>query len=181
MAFTAIAKVPRRCAAYLEFSDTSHFLAWAALCGILAAFSIFHTKYIDWAGPFCRDGALPGECFYFIRRTPALVGILFHLVFVLPAALLACIQFVPRIRHRAIGIHRTCGRAALLLGLAGGLGSLPTIRYAFGGQLAGQAVAYLNLLIFTVSQLKAYWHIKHHQVEQHQAWMIRSWTYVSLE
>jgi cytochrome bd-type quinol oxidase subunit 2 len=185
MALTAVVSLPRRMADYLEFSNTRHFAAWAVLCGALAAFSLVHLRFINFHGTFCRDGglvpgegALPGECFYFLRWPPAQIGIMAHLALILPAALLVCSQFVPRIRHRAIRVHRIVGRMSLVMALIGTLGVIPTVRHAFGGDIAAQVVGYLEILMFIGTQLTSYWHIKHQHIEQHRAWMLRSWSYV---
>jgi hypothetical protein len=186
MALAAVTSLPRRCATYLEFSDTRHFAAWAVLCGILAVFSLFHLRFVDFDGLFCRDGglvpgegALPGECFYFLRSAPTKLGIVAHLALILPASLLVLVQFVPRIRLKAPSVHRISGRISLVLAFFGAAGALPTVRYAFGGDPSAQALGYLGILVFVGTQLAAYWHIKYRRIEQHRAWMMRSWAHVS--
>lgn len=181
----AVSRLPQRCASYLEFSDTRHFAAWAVLCGSLAAFSLIHLRYVDLDGVFCRDGGLippngaaPGECFYFLGLWPARLGLLVHLALILPASLLACMQFVPRIRRRAARVHRVGGRVSMVLALIGAAGALPTMPNAFGGDLPSQVAGYLMTFVFVGTQLAAYWHIKHRRVDQHRAWMMRSWSYV---
>ncbi|KAI1196709.1 hypothetical protein F5X97DRAFT_334493 [Nemania serpens] len=161
----------RRSASYLQFSDPPHFVAWATLSGILGGFSLWRLRFLDFRGVFCgpsaRDvlgpGALPGECFYFLRSRPAEVGIRAHLALVLPAALLACLQFVPRIRRRAAALHRVSGYASLLLGVLGAVAALPTVRHAFGGDVAAQAAAGTMMILFVAAQIRGY--------------MMRSWVY----
>ncbi|KAI8634029.1 hypothetical protein F5Y19DRAFT_411748 [Xylariaceae sp. FL1651] len=176
----------RRCSAYLQFSDTAHFVAWLILCGVLATFSFTHLRFIDFYGVFCRaagripgQGALPGECFYFTQSKSANVGIRLHLSLILPAALLACLQFVPRIRHKTAIAHRIGGYATLILSIVGAVSVAPTIRHAFGGDVAAQAAAGVMTLLFVGAQLKAYVSIKQLQIDRHQAWMMRSWVYAA--
>ncbi|KAI0904702.1 hypothetical protein F4823DRAFT_613981 [Ustulina deusta] len=176
----------RQCSAYLHFSDPAHFVAWAVLCGTLATFTLVHLRFIDFHGVFCRDGgrvpgegALPGECFYFLRSTATQYSVRSHLVLALPAALLACTQFVPRIRHKAIFLHRLNGYVSLVLGIFGAVGIVPSIRHAFGGDVAAQAAGGTMTVLFVGAQLKAYVSVRRRQIDQHQAWMIRSWVYAS--
>ncbi|KAI0378116.1 hypothetical protein F5Y04DRAFT_262447 [Hypomontagnella monticulosa] len=174
----------QQCSIYLQFPNVRHFACWVIFGGTLVAFSLIHFRFIDFHGKFCRDGgripsegALPGECFYFLRSQSAQLGIISHISLIIPAALLACLQFVPRIRHKAINIHRICGRVSLVLALIGAVGVIPTLRHAFGGELAAQCAGGGLTILFIWAQLKAYLSIKRGLVNQHRAWMLRSWFY----
>ena len=53
-------------------------------------------------------------------------------------------------------------------------------RHAFGGTLATQALIGTLVILTTVGLTLAYYNIKRLQVDQHRAWMIRTWFYVCL-
>jgi hypothetical protein len=152
----------------------------------MAIFTLSNLRFIDFHGTFCREGgrvpghgALPGECFYFLQSTSSQISIRSHLVLILPATLLACMQFLPLIRHKAMLLHRCSGYITLFLGLFGAIGVVPSIRHAFGGDIAAQAAAGTMTALFVGALLKAYVSIRRRQVDQHEAWMIRAWVYVS--
>ena len=87
--------------------------------GALLGFSLARLEFLDFYGIFCGDrpdGAAPGECFHWTRGYTR-IGIMIHLFCIVPAGLLACFQFVPVIRHKAIIVHRVNGYIVLLLTL----------------------------------------------------------------
>jgi hypothetical protein len=53
------------------------------------------------------------------------------------------------------------------------------IRHAFGGNLASQSLVGTLFVITTVGLGLAYYNIKMLQIDQHRAWMLRTWFYVS--
>lgn len=142
--------------------------------------------YLNFSKNFCPSGgskggaggAAPGECYYYLNFSRYKIGILLHLVGVLPASLLAVVQFTPFIRHRWIIVHRISGYAAILLYTVGLVGALMITRQAFGGGLDVQAwsgfVGIGVLVCFVLSWIN----IKRLQIEQHRAWMLRGWFYV---
>lgn len=102
-----------------------------------------------------------------------------HLGAILPASVLACFQFVPFIRHKAIMIHRINGYVCILLVCVGSAGGLMISRNAFGGGLDVQGAAGALFIMFIGAITMAYINIKRLQIEQHRAWMLRAWFYVS--
>jgi hypothetical protein len=143
--------------------------------------------YLDFSKNFCPtngpsqsgNSAAPGECYYYLNFNRYKVGILLHLGGVLPAGILAVLQFTPFIRHRWIIVHRITGYFALLLYTISLVGALMIARNAFGGGLDVQAwVGFIGigvLICFIIS----YINIKRLQIEQHRAWMLRGWFNVS--
>jgi uncharacterized membrane protein len=97
----------------------------------------------------------------------------------LPAALLACLQFIPVVRHKAIIVHRVNGYLVLLLSVLGTASAYMIMRHSFGGGLDIQAGLGLLGIMFLVSLVLAVVNIKRLQIEQHRAWMLRAWFYVS--
>lgn len=170
----------------LGFARPSHFWFWLLSSGILAIFSITSLRYLYFDTVFCGGGtdsvgALPGECFYLLRTKLTLLGIKGHLWCILPAGILAGIQFVPAVRRPALlRIHRTIGYASIVLGVTGAMGTLPIIRHSFGGEIAAQAVSGLLLISFVVAQAVGYVSVKQGNVRRHRRWMLRSWIWVRL-
>lgn len=141
--------------------------------------------YLNFSGVLCPTGgppaggnsAAPGECYYYVNFSRYKIGIMLHLAGVLPASLLAVVQFTPLIRKRWILVHRITGYAALLLYTVGLIGALMIARRAFGGGMEVQVwVGFVGigvLVCFAIS----YANIKRLQIEQHRAWMLRGWFY----
>lgn len=141
--------------------------------------------YIDINGHFCPvnpqggNSAAPGECYYYTAFNRYKIGILLHLVGIMPACILVCVQFTPFIRHRWILIHRISGYLAVLLYVVSLIGALMIARHAFGGGLDVQAwVGFVGIGVL-VCFILAIVNVKRLQIEQHRAWMLRGWFYVS--
>jgi hypothetical protein len=94
-------------------------------------------------------------------------------------AILACFQFVPAIRHRFLIFHRINGYIIILLLLISNAGAIMICRRAFGGELSTQTGIGLLIIASTTSISMAYWNIKQLQIDQHRAWMLRTFFYVS--
>lgn len=164
----------------IGFSKGYNFVLWFVFLGALFGFSLARLPYLDFWGVFCgAGGALPGECFYFTRPGPAQIGMILHLGCILPASLLACLQFIPVVRHKAIIVHRINGYLVTLLSLVGTVGAFLALRHSFGGGLDTQSGLGLLGIMFIVSSVLAIINIKRLQIEQHRAWMLRAWFYVS--
>jgi hypothetical protein len=171
----------------LGFKKGYNFVLWFIFAGALFGFTLARFMYLDFSKNFCpkggsegSNGAAPGECYYYLNFNRYKIGILLHLGGILPAAILAVVQFTPVIRHRWIIVHRISGYAALLLFTISLVGALMIARHAFGGGLEIQAwmgfVGIGVLVCFIIS----YINIKRLQIEQHRAWMLRGWFYVRL-
>ena len=102
-----------------------------------------------------------------------------HLAGILPASILACVQFTPFIRHKWIIIHRISGYLAVLLYIVSLVGALMIAHMAFGGGLDVQVwVGFVGIGVLICFVL-AIVNVKRLQIEQHRAWMLRGWFYVS--
>lgn len=168
------------------FSKGYNFVLWFITAGALMAFSLSRLPYLNFSGTFCsEDGsshglhAAPGECFYYLNNLRDKIGLILHLAAILPAGILVCFQFVPAIRHKAIIFHRVNGYAVILLSIVGTAGALMITRHAFGGDLATQMVMGLLSIMFVGALALGYVNVKLLQIEQHRAWMLRAWFYVS--
>ncbi|KAI0423585.1 hypothetical protein F5Y09DRAFT_209635 [Xylaria sp. FL1042] len=163
------------------FTRFSHLWMWLLASGSLIFFSVISLRYLYFESIFCGPkggGALPGECFYFLRSKVTRLGIEAHLWCVLPAGILAGFQFIPVVhRPPLLRIHRVIGYSSIVLAFVGSLAALPLIRHAFGGDLASQAATVLLLLLFMVAQIAGFICIKRRNIQDHRHWMLRSWFY----
>jgi hypothetical protein len=141
--------------------------------------------YLNFSKSFCPSGgssggsgAAPGECYYYERFDRYKIGILLHLAGILPAGILAVMQFTPFIRHRWIMVHRISGYFAILLYTISLVGALMIARNSFGGGLDVQVwIGFVGIGVL-VCFIVSYINIKKLQIEQHRAWMLRGWFYV---
>lgn len=83
----------------------------------------------------------------------------------------------PIIRHKFLILHRINGYVILLLLLLSNAGALVIARRSFGGGMETQTLVGVLAIIITLSAFLAYYNIKRLQIEQHRAWMLRSWFY----
>ncbi|KAI0475323.1 hypothetical protein GGR56DRAFT_694969 [Xylariaceae sp. FL0804] len=175
----------------IGFSKGYNFTLWFIFLGAFFGFLLARLEYLNFFGVFCGGGsggsgggdtgALPGECFYYLRpRSRYQVGIILHLACILPAGLLACLQFVPVVRRRFALLHRVNGYAVLLLSLLGTAGALMIADRAFGGSLETRAFVGVLAVAFLGSLAMAVVNIKRLQIEQHRIWMLRAWFYAGV-
>jgi hypothetical protein len=123
-------------------------------------------------------GASPGEFYYYLQN-PYKVGMMLHLYTILPAACLVVLQFTPVIRHKAMLFHRLNGYAVITLSLIANAGALIVLPHAFGGDLTTRLWGDVTVISTTSSLIFAYVNVKLLQIDQHRAWMMRDWAYVS--
>ncbi|KAL8372577.1 hypothetical protein RB595_002086 [Gaeumannomyces hyphopodioides] len=174
----------------LGFTKGHNFGLFVVFAGALMGFTLARLPFLDIDGVFCSNSAglspatsatrhaAPGECFYYSAAgSLERVGIIIHLATVLPAAFLACFQFVPAIRRRWPAAHKANGYAVLLLSTVGAASAFLVARRAFGGTLATQTGVGLLGIAFLASLALAYANIRRRQIEQHRAWMLRAWFY----
>ncbi|KAK5631048.1 hypothetical protein RRF57_006763 [Xylaria bambusicola] len=167
----------------IGFAKGYNFILWFIFVGALFGFSLARLEYLDFWGVFCNpdaapgNGALPGECFYYTKPGRYQIGIILHLATILPASLLACFQFVPAIRHKAILVHRINGYIVTLLSFIGTVAAVVIARHAAGGGVDVQVLMGTLAIGFLGSLTLAIINVKRLQIEQHRAWMIRAWTY----
>lgn len=146
-------------------------------------FTLARLQYLSFYGIFCNaasttGGAAPGECFWYtIPRYH--VGIVMHLACILPAAFLAFFQFVPVIRHKVIIYHRIAGYIIIILVFGGCASALVIADRCFGGTASTSTGIGLLAIFTTFGVCNAYYNIKRLQIDQHRAWMLRVWFWMS--
>lgn len=157
--------------------------------------------YLNISGVFCgpNDGAnhaAPGECYYYQNFDRYKIGIRLHLYTIIrkhslivfhlqqllirfPAAgLLVVLQFTPAIRQKWRLVHRINGYIIVLLALIANAGAIMIAREAFGGTIATQSWVGALFILTTVGLGLAIYNVKMLQIDQHRAWMLRTWFYV---
>ncbi|KXH31589.1 hypothetical protein CNYM01_12122 [Colletotrichum nymphaeae SA-01] len=164
----------------IGFKKGYNFTLFVITAGGMMGFTLARMMYFNFNGVFCNPAhdsrALPGECYYFQKGT-ARIGIIMHLAGVIPAGFLACLQFVPVIRRKAILFHRLNGYLIILLSIVGIIGVFLIARRTFGGGVSMQTVSGTASLMFLGALALAIYNIKKLQIEQHRAWMLRAWVY----
>ncbi|KAL8714956.1 MAG: hypothetical protein Q9225_006485 [Loekoesia sp. 1 TL-2023] len=159
----------------LGFKKGYNFTLWFIFAGALLGFTLARLQYLSIDGRF-RNGTAPGE-WYWMRKGFRKVGITLHLATILPAGLLVILQFIPIVRHKALLFHRLNGYTIILLLLLSNAGALMIARHAFGGSFETQVLGGLLVILTTLGTAMAYYNIKRLQIEQHRAWMLRTWFY----
>ncbi|KAI9897921.1 hypothetical protein N3K66_007777 [Trichothecium roseum] len=165
----------------IGFSKGYNFVLWFVFAGALMGFVLARLMFLDYHGVFCNpdssEGAAPGECWSYGSEAYLQIGMKLHLYTIIPGGFLACLQFVPVIRHKVIMFHRLNGYLVILLSLAGTAGAFMIANVSFGGGLDVQAGIGMIGIAFVVSLAMALYNIKVLQLEQHRAWMLRAWFY----
>lgn len=139
-------------------------------------FCVFQLPSLDIGGVWSKRAG-PGE-WYWYSTGRYRVGITMHLASVVPAGILMAWQFVPTIRYKAILFHRMNGYIIIVLIALTNISGLMIARHAFGGELSTQSGVGVLAIITTTGTTLAYYNIKVLQIEQHRAWMLRTWVYL---
>lgn len=159
----------------LGFKRGYNFPLFVIFAGALMGFTLARFQYLDIAGIYAAN-ASPGEWFWY-GANHYRIGITMHLAAIMPTGFLVCFQFVPVIRHNLLIFHRINGYIIILLLLVTNAGALMIARRAFGGELSTQAGVGLLAIVTTLAVFMAYYNIKRLQIDQHRAWMLRTWFY----
>ncbi|KAI1413350.1 hypothetical protein F5Y13DRAFT_29082 [Hypoxylon sp. FL1857] len=166
------------------FSKWYNFWFWLLLGGGgLLYFTVARLNYIDFYGTFCgassghgdRDLASPGECFYHLDGGWYQFWIIAHLACILPASILACVQFIPIARRKAMWLHRISGWISTVLGIIGAIAAVMLSPHSMGGGVDTISMVGAQGIFFTGSLIMGIINAKRHNVAKHRAWMLRSW------
>ncbi|PBP17333.1 hypothetical protein BUE80_DR011909 [Diplocarpon rosae] len=147
--------------------------------GAMLGFTLARFSYLNIAGSSpksFKNRSSPGEWYHY-HQGHMRIGITLHLVTIIPAGFLAVFQFVPVIRSKLLLLHRINGYTIILLTMLSNAGALMIARRTFGGGLETQAVVGTLVVMTTVGIGMAYYNIKRLQIDQHRAWMLRTWFY----
>lgn len=164
----------------IGFTKGYNFVLFFIFAGAFMGFTLARLQYLGLDRSCSNRGSeRPLDCYYYTEGSLDRVGILVHLAAILPAAFLACLQFVPVIRRSFVLFHRINGYLIILLSLVSTAGAIILARHAVGGWMDVQTGVGVLSIAFVVSLALAWYNVKRLQIEQHRAWMLRAWFYVS--
>ncbi|KAK6582487.1 hypothetical protein PZA11_004895 [Diplocarpon coronariae] len=171
--------VMRRVYKPLGFSKGYNFPLFVIFGGAMLGFTLARFSYLNIAGSSpksFKNRSSPGE-WYNYHQGSMRIGITLHLVAIIPAGFLAVFQFIPIIRHRLLLLHRINGYTIILLTVLSNAGALMIARRTLGGGLEIQTVVGALVIMTSAGTAMAYYNIKRLQIDQHRAWMLRTWFY----
>ncbi|KAJ1337152.1 DUF2306 domain-containing protein [Microdochium nivale] len=158
------------------FTKSYNFPLYVIFGGAMLGFSLSRLKDYDYDEILAKE--MPPGQMWFMSFGSIRVGMILHLAGILPAGILVLLQFTPAIRHRAIWFHRINGYVILLLCLLGNVGACMVLRYHDSGtRVAAQVVEGFLTALTSVSLVVAWYNVRRLQIDQHRAWMLRSWAY----
>ncbi|KAM0550575.1 hypothetical protein ACHAPJ_008833 [Fusarium lateritium] len=166
----------------LGFTRTSSFVFFCIFGGWLFLFSVLQLPYIDIDRVLCAPDpwSVPGECYWFGKPGLMRTGMVLHLATILPAGALVCFQFIPALRRAQYKkFHRVNGYIVLALSAFGTVGALIIEKRAMGGIPSNRVGTWILATGFVGMMVMAMISIKKGRVEQHRAWMLRGWFWVS--
>lgn len=167
---------------FFGFTKGYNFPLWIIFAGGMLGFSLAKLQDLDYDGHFKHEFALVPGYWYYFSHGHFRYGMLIHLCCILPAGILVVFQFVPVIRHKFILFHRINGYIVTLLGLVSNLSAFVVIRHDQGGgqRIAAQSAEYLMGIITTVGLVLAVYNVRRKQIDQHRAWMLRTWFWMGV-
>ena len=151
---------------------------WFIFGGALFAFVLFRAPYLAYDTTYKNAKLATGD-WYFQKAGYRRVAMLMHLGTILPAGLLVPWQFVPAVRHHLLLAHRLNGYVCLALLLCINVTGLMLARYALGGNLDTQLLVGLLSVTSVTAGTMGFLNIKRQQLDQHRAWMLRTWFYAA--
>lgn len=166
----------------LGFRNIRILLLWTLFGSVVTRFALARISGIDVDGVLCaqRGRSVPGECFFWQgEEVLAKASMVLHIGSILPASVLAMLQFVPYLRRGALRFHRVNGYLTLLLSAVGVASGIAITRNAFGGTLELQSAMILSSIMFLACLCVSIYHVKRLEIEKHRAWMLRAWAVVS--
>jgi uncharacterized membrane protein len=154
--------------------------------GAMLGFCLADFKLFNFSTWYCPavpaiDGSTgsPNQCYWYTNSETFQIGIKIHIAACLPAGFLAVFQFVPAIRHRWILYHRIMGYIIFALVLIMHAGSIMLSTGVDEVDLPTQAFVGLVDTITVITFSLAIYNVKKQQLDQHRAWMLRTWFYLA--
>ena len=86
-------------------------------------------------------------------------------------------QFVPIIRHKVLLFHRLNGYVIITLLLISEASACILVPSTAGGSPSTQVAVGVLIVATTIGVILAYVNVKRLQIDQHRAWMLRTWVY----
>ena len=115
----------------------------------------------------------------FLTHPRHALGLTVHLAAILPAALLAVLQFVPAVRARWPALHRAGGYASLALAAPGIAATLVIVDLAHGGDMSVRSSCTVLAAAAAGALARGWWaKARRGRIDLHRAWMLRGWGYL---
>ncbi|KAI4120664.1 MAG: hypothetical protein LQ338_006853, partial [Usnochroma carphineum] len=141
------------------------------------------SPHLDVANGLCgphKNTLRAGQCYWYthpiLKRYNLSLSI--HLAAILPAGLLAILQFIPKLRQRCPAFHRWAGRLSLCLSIPGILSVPFLLDRSFGGGLDTRSSATLLCGITLWAVIKAWTSARARKFEEHRRWATRAWMWL---
>lgn len=115
----------------------------------------------------------PGDWYYF-KEGLYRAAIRIHLFTTIPAGLMMLPQFVPKLRARALDLHRINGYTVIALMSIGNVTALLVMRRSFGGDIAVQSAVVTLAVASQIAMYRAWRNAKMHRIDQHRMWAMRA-------
>ena len=160
----------------LGFQKGYNFPLWVIFAGAALGFCASRAQYLDYDGTYGPSKWVPGD-WEFQQKGKWRVGLLMHLICVIPIGFLLPWQFLPVIRRKAMLFHRLNGYLLMLLLIVGNVGAIMICDKSLGGSMDVRLTVGFVAIATTLSLIFAYTNIKRLQIDQHRAWMLRAWVY----
>lgn len=159
-------------------------LLFVTFAVITARFSIPRLPYLDIDRIYCAadSPSVPGECYWFAPKGIYRWALQLHLGSILPAALLACVQFLPTSLRPSVGydkLHRANGYLVIFLGLIASGSAFIMTHIALGATFHTQFGISLINVMFLLGLYRAYAAVRNSRLDLHRAWMLRACSWVS--
>ncbi|KAH6669220.1 hypothetical protein B0J14DRAFT_598183 [Halenospora varia] len=142
------------------------------LGGVKGGWGLGGEKKIRWASPKSA-----GEVYWFSKAGMLDIGMQVHLWSVVPAGILLPLQFLPIMRRKYMYAHKLAGRLLFILLMIGNVTALMIVKRSFGGTLDTHVFASVLAVANTFSMYKAWSSIRNLHIDQHRAWVLRTWAY----
>lgn len=160
----------------LGFQKGYNFPLWIIFAGAALGFCASRAMYLDYDGTYGPSKIVTGDWEY-QQKGRWRVGLLMHLICVIPIGFLLPWQFLPVIRRKFMLFHRLNGYLLMTLLIVGNVGALIIVDKSLGGTMDLRVIIGFNAIFTTVALILAYINIKRLQIDQHRAWMLRAWVY----
>lgn len=163
----------------LGFQKGYNFPLWIIFAGAALGFCASRAMYLDYDNTYKDSKWVVGD-WEFQQSGRWRIGMLMHLICVIPIGFLIPMQFLPVVRRKVMLFHRLNGYLLMILLLTGNAGALMICDKSLGGSIDLRFMVGLVAFVTTISLLLAYINIKRLQIDQHRAWMLRAWVYAFL-
>lgn len=158
------------------FQSSTRFAMWLFLSATWVPFILISMRYFDYDGAFKAHSLGSGEWYHF-RQGLYRIGMRAHLGAVLPAGLLAVFQFLPVTQRKYKTFHKYNGYFVSALLLFGNVPAMIISPASFGGSASLKVVIGLLAMLTSFGTYKGITTIRKIQLDEHRAWMIRTWAW----